>query len=796
MVTTSLPSNIFNFVFFISILSYQFISTFSIAQTPHAIPYQAVARNATGDLIANQAISLRLSIHDSSATGVVSFSETHTVSTNSLGLFTINIGAGTPLIGNFSSINWKQNAKFLQVELDALGGTNYSDMGTTQLQSVPYALYAKSSGDKAVNGLNKINDSIGLGGRINKETGISLDGNEMTIRDLNTSNIYNVVSQTLSPSFVNINTVPLTQTFLATGTVKLAEIGLYVSGLNATTITVSLKNSVGLILASVTNSYTAGSPHWSTFTFANSPLLNAGEIYTISVTGSAGTVWYYSNANPYSGGIASLGASSDFSFEVNQFSENGLLYLGNNTVGIGTDTPEGKLEVNGKTRTTQLQVTSNAGANKVLVSDATGNANWTATSTIASGTLDQAYNFGGAGSGRTITANDGAIKIAGTDGLLVTGTFGSGDNVELSGAGTRLFFNPKKAAFRVGYVNGTQWNNDSIGSYSSAFGRNTKAVGDNSIAMGSSTLAKGDNSIALGSNTLANEYSSTAMGASTRANGHISTAMGGGSEANGSWSTSMGASTHANGDYSTAMGDNTEANGDYSTAMGRGTSANGDYSTAMGYFIRANGDFSTAIGNGLTANGYGSFVIGRDNDSLLAPQTAITSTTPLFIIGNGNIVGNSSNAMVVRYDGKVAIGTNSPTHLLHVNGIARSTQSTWATASDKRVKKNIQLVQNTSLQKIMQLRPVTYEWIDEYAKASKGLKKYNTGFISQELEQVFPEMIEQVEEKFGDKTINDFRLLNLSDLPVHLVKAMQEQQKELDDLKKEIQTLKELIKHK
>ena len=57
-------------------------------------------------------------------------------------------------------------------------------------------------------------------------------------------------------------------------------------------------------------------------------------------------------------------------------------------------------------------------------------------------------------------------------------------------------------------------------------------------------------------------------------------------------------------------------------------------------------------------------------------------------------------------------------------------------------------------------------------------------------------MIEQVEEKFGDKTINDFRLLNLSDLPVHLVKAMQEQQKELDDLKKEIQTLKELIKHK
>ena len=216
----------------------------------------------------------------------------------------------------------------------------------------------------------------------------------------------------------------------------------------------------------------------------------------------------------------------------------------------------------------------------------------------------------------------------------------------------------------------------------------------------------------------------------------------------------------------------------------------------MGASTQANGDFSTAMGNNTEANGYSSLVIGSHNDSLVATQTAISSNTPLFIIGNGADFSNRSNALVVRYDGKVAIGTNSPTHLLHVNAIARSTQSSWATASDKRVKKNIQSLESNSLQKIMQLRPVTYEWIDEYAKASKGLKKYNTGFISQELEQVFPEMIEQVEEKFGDKTINDFRLLNLSDLPVHLVKAMQEQQKELDDLKKEIQTLKELIKHK
>jgi hypothetical protein len=116
-------------------------------QVPQAIPYQAVARNNSGNLIINQNISLRFSIHDASAGGTVIYQETKSTITNNLGLFSVNIGLGTPVVGTFSSINWGINIKFLQVELDTLGGNNYTDMGTQQMLSVPYALFSAKSAD-------------------------------------------------------------------------------------------------------------------------------------------------------------------------------------------------------------------------------------------------------------------------------------------------------------------------------------------------------------------------------------------------------------------------------------------------------------------------------------------------------------------------------------------------------------------------------------------------------------------------------------------------------------------------
>lgn len=135
-----------NSLFLFFLLLHILFTTSLFAQAPNAIPYQAVARNSAGNLIPNQVISLRFTLHDSSASGIIIYQETKNVTTNSLGLFNVNIGQGNTLLGTFQSINWKLNAKFLQVELDTAGGTNYTTMGTTQLLSVPYALYAEKVG--------------------------------------------------------------------------------------------------------------------------------------------------------------------------------------------------------------------------------------------------------------------------------------------------------------------------------------------------------------------------------------------------------------------------------------------------------------------------------------------------------------------------------------------------------------------------------------------------------------------------------------------------------------------------
>lgn len=116
-----------------------------LAQVPQGINYQAVARNNAGAVLANTSVSVRLTVHNATATGTVVYQETQNVTTNQFGLFTVVIGSGTVTQGTFAGIDWANGNKFLEVEMDAAGGTNYQAMGTSQLQSVPYALYAANA---------------------------------------------------------------------------------------------------------------------------------------------------------------------------------------------------------------------------------------------------------------------------------------------------------------------------------------------------------------------------------------------------------------------------------------------------------------------------------------------------------------------------------------------------------------------------------------------------------------------------------------------------------------------------
>ena len=114
------------------------------AQAPQGIPYQAAARNSSGAVLANTAISVRFSVRDSSAVGSIIYREVHGVTTTAQGLFSVHVGSGTPVSGTFAGINWGAAPRYLQVEMDPTGGSTYTDMGTTQMMSVPYALYSNN----------------------------------------------------------------------------------------------------------------------------------------------------------------------------------------------------------------------------------------------------------------------------------------------------------------------------------------------------------------------------------------------------------------------------------------------------------------------------------------------------------------------------------------------------------------------------------------------------------------------------------------------------------------------------
>lgn len=123
---------------------------------PQKMSYQAVVRNNSNNLVVSSAIGLRISILQSSTTGSVVYSETHSATTNANGLITIEIGGGTVLSGAFTTINWGAGPYFLKTEIDPNGACNYTIIGTSQLLSVPYAMYAKTAETVTLSGTEAV----------------------------------------------------------------------------------------------------------------------------------------------------------------------------------------------------------------------------------------------------------------------------------------------------------------------------------------------------------------------------------------------------------------------------------------------------------------------------------------------------------------------------------------------------------------------------------------------------------------------------------------------------------------
>ncbi len=231
---------------------------------------------------------------------------------------------------------------------------------------------------------------------------------------------------------------------------------------------------------------------------------------------------------------------------------------------------------------------------------------------------------------------DSKMSVDSEGSMVSVGNYSSTADIGDPGAGARLAWYPKKAAFRVGKVAGDHWDDAKVGVGSAAMGESTVASGARAIALGAGTLAAGDFSFATGHVTWAGGDYSTALGAYTVASGDYSTAFGYYAEGIGVASAAIGNEAKASGDSSAALGANTVASGHYSTAMGYKTTASAFYSTAMGTETTASGDGSAAIGKGTVASGHYSTAMG---------MTTEATGTMSFALGlNTEATGDSSLA--------------------------------------------------------------------------------------------------------------------------------------------------------
>jgi hypothetical protein len=117
------------------------------AQAPEGVNYQAVIRNNSGDVLSNNNVGLQISLYETTAGGTLVYQESFQTTTDNFGLVNLVIGQGLNISGSFENVDWSNGPFFIEIAADENGGANYEVIGSQELMSVPYALYAKTAGN-------------------------------------------------------------------------------------------------------------------------------------------------------------------------------------------------------------------------------------------------------------------------------------------------------------------------------------------------------------------------------------------------------------------------------------------------------------------------------------------------------------------------------------------------------------------------------------------------------------------------------------------------------------------------
>ena len=314
------------------------------AQSPQSFQYQSVVRDGSGDVIVNQPVSFQISIISGSPTGNVEYSETHSVTTNGFGLVNLSIGEGTVVSGTFSGIGWGSNLHFIKVEADINGSSIYTDMGTTQLLSVPYALHSKTSEDAFSGNYGDLNGVPSNVSAFTNDAGYVTTSNDADAVPSNEIQSLSIAGNNLTISGGNTVAIPQ-NTYTAGNGLTLTGTQFThnahsgdVSGTTALTVTGIQGNAVssgapasGQILKFNGTSWV---PSADNVDDADNSITN--EIQTMSLTGN--------NLSLTGGGTVSLSGYVDTLWK-----SNGTRIYNSNAgnVGVGINNPSGKMVVQG-----------------------------------------------------------------------------------------------------------------------------------------------------------------------------------------------------------------------------------------------------------------------------------------------------------------------------------------------------------------------------------------------------------------------------------------------------------------
>ncbi len=332
------------------------------------------------------------------------------------------------------------------------------------------------------------------------------------------------------------------------------------------------------------------------------------------------------------------------------------------------------------------------------------------------------------------------VNLLDNDGIYFNGTFNTSGTVPDLGAGTRMTFFPSKSAFRVGNVDGTQWNNAVTGNYSFAAGRNNTASGVYATAFGYNNQASGVASLSIGTTNVAVGLNAFVCGTNNNASAGIdgdnSIVAGTGNDGYSQNSLTVGTSNDNNGENSIVFGETCKTDG-----TGYGSLAGGISTYASGYY-------SVAFGQGTTAQAFASLVLGRYNTTS-GSQINWVGADPIFVVGNGTGVAARNNALVIYKNGNIS---------------TEGTLTEGATNPSK--------AQSVTDYKNILLLNALYEIKND---------KIYYGFDASEVEEYFPSLV---------VNFNSGKAISYTQFVPLMVETIKDQQNTIEQLKKENEELK------